>query len=191
MSGSVDDDKRALRRRVRAARGALGHDDRRRADAAIAERGSALFSGARTIACYVSAPFEPPTRALIAAAREAGIRVLLPISGPGGILDWSDDASGERITSFGVPETTGRPLGPEAIAQADLVFAPAAAVDERGSRLGWGAGYYDRALTRLDSRRPVYAVLYDADVVGHVPREAHDVPVTGIVTPTRTLTFDR
>src|SRR5699024_9230074 len=144
-------------------------------------RGSSLLTRtrARTIACYLSAPTEPPTHALITAARAAGIRVLLPISGRDGVLDWSDDDAADVTTRLGVPETAGRPIGPDAIREADLLFIPAAAVDGRGMRLGWGRGYYDRALAWVDSRRPVYAVLYDADVVDRVPHEAHDVPVTG------------
>ncbi len=193
MTNQTAADKHALRGRIRAARAVMPPAGREGAATAIARRGSDLLArtGARTIACYLSAPTEPPTHALIAAARAAGIRVLLPISGSNGILDWSDDDAAEVTIRLGVPETAGRPLGPDAIREAELLFIPAAAVDPRGMRMGWGRGYYDRALARVDSRRPVYAVLYDAEVVDRVPHEAHDVPVTGAVTPTHTLSFDR
>ncbi len=185
--------KDAMRKRIRASRRAMGDDERREADAGIAREGAALLAraGARTIACYLSGPVEPPTRALLAYASGAGIRVLLPIIRPHGVLDWAEHTGGERVAALGVPETTGAPLGPGAVAEADLLFVPAAAVDAEGMRLGWGGGFYDRALAALGSRRSVYAVLYDADVVDRVPHEAHDVPVTGVVTPTRTLSFDR
>lgn len=186
-------DKSDLRRQIRRRRAALSEAERAAANEAIARRASALIAraGARTIACYLSGSAEPPTRALLARASAEGIRVLLPISGPAGVLDWGLDGAGEQMNSMGVPETLAQPLGPDALADADLIFAPAAAVDTAGHRLGWGAGYYDRALARLDSRPPVYAVLYDLDVLAHVPHEHHDVPVSGAVTPTRTLTFER
>jgi 5,10-methenyltetrahydrofolate synthetase len=65
----------------------------------------------------------------------------------------------------------------------DVVICPAAAVDETGTRLGWGGGYYDRFLTDLPAGIPVFALVFDDDVVADLPREAHDVPVTGVVTP--------
>ena len=57
--------------------------------------------------------------------------------------------AGEQMNSMGVRETLARPLGPDTLADADLIFAPAAAVDTAGHRLGWGAGCTarSRALT--------------------------------------------
>lgn len=193
VTGAIDDEKDAIRRAVRASRLARPDAERTAAADAIAQRGSALVAraGAATVACYLSSPDEPPTRALIAALQREGIRVLLPMIRPGRVLDWGEHAGEERRTRLGVPETVADPLGPSAIREAGLVFAPAAAVDLDGRRLGWGGGYYDRALALLPSRRPVWAVLYDSDVVDRVPHEAHDLPVAGAVTPTRTLSFDR
>jgi len=34
---------------------------------------------------------------------------------------------------------------------------------------------------------PVYAVIYDSEVLDFLPREVHDQPVSGVVTPTQTL----
>ena len=185
--------KNALRDRIRAARAVRGAAERQEADHAIAERGMALLdgSGARTLACYLSSPTEPPTRALIAAATARGIRVILPVARPGGVLEWAEPSGAERVTGLGVPETTGAWLGPSALDQADIILAPACAVDAEGFRLGWGGGYYDRALAGPGDGIPAYAVLYDSDVVARVPHEAHDVAVSGVLTPTRTLTFDR
>lgn len=193
MTADARTDKRDLRRRIRQQRAGLSAAERGSADTAIARQASALITraGARTIACYLSAPTEPPTCALIAWASAHGVRVLLPISRPNGVLDWGEHTAHERVNELGVPETTSPPLGPGALGTAEIVFAPAAAADLEGHRLGWGGGYYDRALARSDSRAPVYAVLYDLDVVAHVPHEHHDVPISGAVTPTRTLSFER
>lgn len=189
---SVDDDKRALRRRVRAERAGVPASARERADEQIASNAADLITrtGAQTIACYLPAPTEPPTRGVLAWAAEHGIRVLLPVSLDDGILDWAEPGE-ERASSLGVPEPTGTRLGRDAIASADLLFIPAAAIARDGTRLGWGRGYYDRALAQLAPGIPVYAVIYDAEVVDSVPHDTHDMPVTGIVTPTRILSFGR
>jgi len=193
MTADARTAKRDLRRWIRQQRAGLSAAERGSAGEAIARQASAIVSraGAHTIACYLSGPTEPPTRSLIAWATAHGVRVLLPISLPNGMLDWGEHTADERMNELGVPETTSPPLGPRALRTAEIVFAPAAAADPAGHRLGWGGGYYDRALAQSASRAPVYAVLYDFDVVAHVPHEHHDVPISGVVTPTRTMSFER
>jgi 5-formyltetrahydrofolate cyclo-ligase len=76
-----------------------------------------------------------------------------------------------------------------AVNDVDLMIIPAAAVDSTGMRLGWGRGYFDKTIGSMEKCPPVYAVIYDSEVLESLPREVHDQPVTGIVTPTRTLTL--
>ena len=64
----------------------------------------------------------------------------------------------------------------------DVVLAPGLAFDLWGSRLGHGAGYYDRLLsaTRVDT--PRVGVVPVALVVDRLPSEVHDVPMTHLAT---------
>ena len=71
------------------------------------------------------------------------------------------------------------------MARADVVLAPALAVDQAGNRLGRGGGSYDRALARVGPLIPVIALLYDAELLSHVPAEPHDTPVRAAVRPGR------
>jgi 5-formyltetrahydrofolate cyclo-ligase len=83
-----------------------------------------------------------------------------------------------------MPEPEGTLLGPEALGQADVVLVPALAVDRQGNRLGKGRGYYDAALQHAAPGAPVIALLFDDEVLATpLPREDHDVPVTGVLTP--------
>jgi len=88
---------------------------------------------------------------------------------------------------FGGDEPPGPRLGGDGIRLADVVLVPAHAVDTLGRRLGQGAGYYDRALLRLDAGVPVVAVVHDGEVldaaVEPLPDEPHDVRVHAVVTP--------
>ena len=86
---------------------------------------------------------------------------------------------------FGMPEPTGELLGPIAVNDVDLMVIPAAAVDTTGMRLGWGRGYFDKTIGSMERCPPVYAVVFDDELVAEVPRDVHDQPVTGVVTPTR------
>ncbi|MFV2017592.1 5-formyltetrahydrofolate cyclo-ligase [Micromonospora sp. LOL_023] len=121
-------------------------------------------------------------------------RVLLPILLPDRDLGWArlDDAgltrcgdAGQLLSrgAAGLREPTGRRLGPAAIADADLVVVPALAVDLQGVRLGRGGGSYDRALARVHPGVPVVALVHDGEVLPDLPAQAHDRPVTAVLTP--------
>lgn len=80
-------------------------------------------------------------------------------------------------------------LGPIAVNDVDLLVIPAAAVAADGMRLGWGRGYFDKTIGSMERCPPVFAVVFDSEVLDEVPFDALDQPVTGVVTPTRTLTL--
>jgi 5-formyltetrahydrofolate cyclo-ligase len=54
-------------------------------------------------------------------------------------------------------------------------------------RLGWGRGYFDRTLGSMEKCPPVYAVVYDHELVDTLPSELHDRRVNGAVTPSGIL----
>jgi 5-formyltetrahydrofolate cyclo-ligase len=64
--------------------------------------------------------------------------------------------------------------------QLQLLLIPALAIDQRGVRLGYGGGWYDRL--RSDpawQQRPALAVLPQACVVAELPRDPWDLPLDG------------
>ena len=56
-------------------------------------------------------------------------------------------------------------------------------------RMGWGRGYFDRTLGSMEKCPPVYAVIFDSELVDSVPSEVHDKRVNGVVTPRAIVTF--
>lgn len=129
---------------------------------------------AALVASYVPLPDEPDPGGL-------GLPVLLPRLLPNGELAWVR-AGGPLLPGL---RGTRCPAGaPVPLALADAVVVPALAVDRRGTRLGRGGGSYDRALPAARPGVPVVAVLaHDEELVDELPREAHDVSVTAVVTP--------
>jgi len=184
--------KRALRAELRERRQNLSQHERDIATIGLTQNLEAitLDLAARSIACFLSTPMEPNTRPFINWAEAQGIRVLFPISRDDGLLDWTvGEESVETEGLHGIPEAVGELLGPIAINDVDLIIVPAASVDESGMRMGWGRGYFDKTLGSMENCPPVYAVIFDSEYVDEVPREVHDQPVNGVVTPTRILTF--
>ena len=191
MPDSIEQAKRALRADLRERRQNVSAPGREVAEAGVKAQLDALVDrlGARSISCFLSTTTEPGTHAFVEDAVARGIRVLLPITRDDGLLDWTVATPDAEIAEglFGLPEPVGDVLGPIAVNDVDLLVIPAAAVDRHGMRLGWGRGYFDKTLGSMEKCPPVYAVIFDSEFVDDVPRDVHDQPVTGVVTPTRTI----
>jgi len=188
----VEARKRALRAELRERRRVSPAAKRAAASAALTQNLVDLASdlGARSLSAYLSTPDEPDTREFLRWADEQGIRVLIPVSRADGLLDWAPyDGDAEDTDVLGMPTPTTELLGPIAINEVDLILVPAAAVDRTGMRMGWGMGYFDKTLGSMEACPPVYAVIFDDELVDSVPRERHDMPVTGVVTPGGIVTF--
>ncbi|MDY5784504.1 5-formyltetrahydrofolate cyclo-ligase [Corynebacterium sp.] len=137
------------------------------------------------IAAYSPLPSEPGGPHLLDALAASCRTLFLPISQPGGVLAWAVHSPDSVPGALGVSEPTGARFASGVLNSCDVVLAPALAVDRRGMRLGKGAGYYDRALSGVST--PVYAVVYDDEVLDAVPHDPHDVPVRGVITPSGNL----
>ena len=168
MSDFSQRSKAEVRTAVLAARRA--RTDRAADDRAIRHALVELATGLRTVAGYVPLGTEPGGAPLPDALAEACDRLLVPLMLPDRDLDWTvydDDTQ----------------LGPDAIAEAELVIVPAVAVDRTGIRLGRGGGSYDRALARVPDGTLVVAALYHDELVAALPFEDHDRRVHAVVTP--------
>jgi 5-formyltetrahydrofolate cyclo-ligase len=192
MISAAAHEKRALRAEVRERRQTMTAKEREMATAGITSNlvDITLRLSARSVACFLSTPDEPNTRPYLAWAREHDVRILYPVSRVDGLLDWTlGEDEAETLGAFGITEMSGRLLGSTAVREADLMLAPAAAVDGHGTRMGWGRGYVDKTLGSVGKYFPVYAVVFDTEVLDSLPSERHDYPVDGVITPTKVLTF--
>jgi 5-formyltetrahydrofolate cyclo-ligase len=189
----LKEQKAALRSRLLAARAELPGEQRTAAGRAIRdallERPEVQMAG--TIAAYYSVGAEPDTRGLLFALWKRGSYVLLPLLRPDGDLDWASYEGPESLVPGprGLLEPGEPPRGPGAVARADVVLAPALAVDRAGNRLGRGGGSYDRALARVGPLVPLIALVYDAELLDRVPAEPHDVKVRAAATPRAGITM--
>ncbi len=192
MTGDVSHQKRALRAELRERRRIMTSTEREQATVGLTSRLEELVHRieARTIAAYLPANDEPNIRPFLNWAEDYGIQFLFPISREDGLLDWTKgEGEDERDGLFGMPEPLGELLAPNAINDVDLIIVPAASVDRKGMRMGWGRGYFDRTLGSMEKCPPVYAVIFDRELVDSVPTEVHDRGVDGVVTPSAIIDF--
>ncbi|MGA7966548.1 MAG: 5-formyltetrahydrofolate cyclo-ligase [Gammaproteobacteria bacterium] len=151
MSSSPSQLKRtrsALRRELLARRNALPAAVIRESSAAARHlAASAPFHAAECVAAYAALAGELDPAPLINAAFEAGKTVYLPRVLDAQRMEFVRWQTGDPLqpNRFGIPEPAPdatRILAPEAL---DLVLVPLLGFDAHGNRLGFGAGFYDRA----------------------------------------------
>lgn len=150
---------------------------------------SRLFRGAMRLSLYSSFQNEVLTDDIFQKAAEEGKEVYYPrvVDGKDRHLAFFRVAglhglSPGRYDILEPPEEADR-SGPEAF---DLVVVPGVAFDVRGSRLGYGKGYYDRALGAFNGG--IIGLAYDFQVIeGEIPVERHDVRVSVIITEKRII----
>ncbi|MCL1899241.1 MAG: 5-formyltetrahydrofolate cyclo-ligase [Promicromonosporaceae bacterium] len=184
--------KEEWRRRLRARRGT--HTKRQRAERAeaIADVLDSIpaVREARSVAAYAARSSEPDTRGWMSRALARQQRVILPVLGTGLARDWALLTSLEDLQERAPgrpPEPSGPSLGARAIADVDVVIAPALAIDTWGRRLGQGGGWFDRVLGLVPRGVPVISLVYDDELFDGfatpLPIEPHDLLVTAVATP--------
>ncbi|MCA9601752.1 MAG: 5-formyltetrahydrofolate cyclo-ligase [Polyangiales bacterium] len=195
--------KAELRARLKGVRRALPAEARRERSLRVATRVSSLdaWANARTILAYVAMAGETDPAPLVESLLGAGRVLVLPRIEPGDLdlklkrVD-GDGADGHATVAaqledsgygFAQPPTTAADVDP---ADVDMVLVPAMAVDERGHRLGYGRGYYDRLLPRLPHAVRV-VIAYDFQLLSELPNTPGDERVDYVVTDARILDTGR
>ena len=71
-----------------------------------------------------------------------------------------------------------------------LMVLPGLAFDQKGHRLGYGGGYYDRYFERFGTDYTKVAVGYDFQLIDEVPYEPHDIPIDIFISDNRCIMID-
>jgi len=69
----------------------------------------------------------------------------------------------------------------------DLLVAPGAVFDDRGYRIGYGGGFYDKYIPRLKNACHVISLGFELQMVKMVPNESFDKKVDMIITEKRII----
>lgn len=126
---------------------------------------------------------EVDIRPLMARLRERGARLCLPV-----ILDKKTIVFRELVPGAPVVETGFGTTGPgedAPVVDPDVMLVPLSAFDKAGHRIGYGAGYYDRAIERLRQKGHMprlIGIAFDCQEVASVPAQPHDVALDAMLT---------
>lgn len=64
----------------------------------------------------------------------------------------------------------------------DLVIMPGVAFDRTGNRIGYGGGYYDKYISKINLQCTKLVLAYDLQIVNEFKSEEHDIKVDYIIT---------
>ncbi|MCA9303228.1 MAG: 5-formyltetrahydrofolate cyclo-ligase [Phycisphaerales bacterium] len=182
---TIAGEKEALRAEMKRALSAMDDDERASCSARVCERLAAMdgFASLRTVLMYAAIPGEVDLDPLMALLLGRGVRVCVPR------VDWAAGTMVPALVSnLDEDLVAGRysvrsPGGwcPEiALSEPEMVLVPGLAFDRSGGRLGRGAGFYDRLLGG-GVGCPVVGVCFAHQIIGRVPREAHDRAMDRVV----------
>jgi 5-formyltetrahydrofolate cyclo-ligase len=119
-----------------------------------------------------------------------GLRVAVPRSdfATGTMTHWLlEDDTRIVVNAKGIPEPEGaEPIGADEI---DLVLLPLLAFDERGYRVGYGKGFYDRFLAECRPDTLRVGLSFFGPVENIADTDTFDMPMDYCVTPDRIYEF--
>ncbi len=175
-------EKEAVRKKALRARESLPPAERGEKSLRAVDRIAALpeFRAADTVMLYRAVRGEMSLDDLPAHPASAGKRFVYPrcvsrsemeAMVPGG---WEPGA-------FGIPEPAAASSETVPPAKIDLVICPGSAFDDRGLRLGMGAGYYDRFLPKCVNA-VLAMVAFEVQHEPSLPASPQDVPMDLVVT---------
>lgn len=153
-----------------------------------AEHGLQLLSNLRdnaTIGAYWPIRDELDPRFLMQMLERRGFNLALPV------VTAKDAGLTFKRWGFGDPLEVGmfkieQPVAEAPIVVPDAIIVPLLAFDADCNRMGYGAGHYDRTLAAHPHIK-AFGFAYAAQFVEHMPVEAHDWPMQGVITETGTV----
>ena len=183
-------DSRKLRKDVLLQRDKLSRIDQQTRSKRIMERiiQTTWFQSAANIFVYVDFRSEVITRPLIDYMLNHGKTVIVPVT----LLKEKDllavtvtDPNRELSPGYcsilepieEIRET--QRFSPDLI---DIIFLPGSVFDERGGRMGYGGGYYDRFVSRKAPQALRVGLAFALQMVKEAPLQAHDELLNYVVT---------
>lgn len=155
------------------------------------------YRGAGTIMVYLDFRNEVKTSLLIDKALREGKKIVVPIINRMGktMQTWQLKNYPEDLApgTYGIlePILGATELVPEE--ELDLVIVPGIAFDPQGNRLGYGGGYYDRFLPRINPHASTIALAYEIQILSDLSQYMgpYDYSVQYVLTENRTIETNR
>jgi 5-formyltetrahydrofolate cyclo-ligase len=175
--------KNSIRKILRQKKEAMLPEDRLEKSQRICRHLMAIIRDKETVMVYTSKEKEVNTVPLIHALFRQKNPVVVPIIVKEDVslrLSYLRDFSALVPSTFGVPEPIGNEI-PAAAEDIGMIVLPMLGFDRTGGRIGYGAGYYDRFLSKHPNLRKV-GIAFACQEVGNLPVDENDIRMDTIIT---------
>lgn len=150
-----------------------------------------IFKKSSNIMLYLSFNNEVDSFRLIDYCKQHNKKVIIPFCIKNGtkiVPTEIKDVEKDLVrSSFGYMHPKRDIVKPVDIESIDLIIVPGISFDKRCYRIGFGAGYYDRFLGKLNFKIPTVGLAYDFQIITSVPTEYYDIPLDYVVTEKRII----
>ncbi|MBV8141963.1 MAG: 5-formyltetrahydrofolate cyclo-ligase [Verrucomicrobia bacterium] len=171
-------DKSCLRRLMRERLKLLSPDERHLRSVRTCEKLRRLLGGRNSIGLFAPTLAEPDLDLLWDLGLLKDHRISYPSCKEGVLSFHSVLTLSELIPGrFGIRESVPGPR-PEKL---DLILVPGLAFTADGSRLGRGAGFYDKFLSGVSGSTVKIGVCFEFQCLSEIPQESHDVKMDAVV----------
>ncbi|MFZ5974301.1 MAG: 5-formyltetrahydrofolate cyclo-ligase [Bacillota bacterium] len=142
------------------------------------------FMQAMVIMMYIPTDYEPDIHPLIEKAQSLGKTVCIPLCRQDKqmLAVVPDDWSALPVNCYGIGEPKEGEYTVIEPGEIDMVIVPGIAFDSQCNRLGHGAGYYDRFLSKCRPDAVKVGVCFETQVYKEIPADDTDVPMDLLVT---------
>ena len=136
-----------------------------------------------TIAGYYPSNYEVDTLSFLKEASKKKFKIVLPVIKISNTMSFESWAYGEPlyVSKFGTlePSNLNKRINPE------LIMVPLVAFDEKLNRIGYGKGYYDRILQKINKTKKKtisLGIAYSFQKCKNIPVKKHDFKLDYIFT---------
>jgi 5-formyltetrahydrofolate cyclo-ligase len=149
------------------------------------------FKNANLVLFYAAFRSEVKTEKMIKESIKSGKRIALPVVSKKGdrlLISELKDYDKELAPGYyNIPEQKEKYHRLKFLNEVDLVILPGVGFDEKGNRLGYGGGFYDRLLSETDHDITLIGLAYEVQITPRIHKSPHDVKVDKIVTEKRVI----
>ncbi len=174
--------KKETRRLIRERVGALSAEQMAAMSARICRRLAAIIedAGLAKVAIFAARRREVDLMPLLEIL--PGVAWYFPLAHEGRMLTFHRAQCAHELVSgaFGIREPV--PQAPVIAPQElDMVVLPGAAFTPEGARLGYGGGFYDTLMPKLNPQARKVGVCFPCQILPQLPVESHDCPVDALI----------
>ena len=134
------------------------------------------------IGCYFPSNFEVNILNFILQSKRKNFQFGLPVISKGNKMNFKHWSASESLylNKFGIPE----PNFKNKIIKPDIILVPLVSFDKKLNRIGYGKGYFDRALKELSKEKKIFTIgiAFSFQECSLIPFENHDYKLDCVLT---------